>query len=376
MPLAGRPAVRSRLLVLVLLGLMAASASAQQRPSKGGRTQPNPPPDLQPHGQFQDGAATQDGRVFGDARELRLACDGDQVKGVLRMARPLVEGVFTCLHLDIDCDDNPKTGLGGDELLIRAAVGSRFQPSSARPTNGTRAAIDHTRISGTRLVPDGHGGKSWLHMRISADNPLVRGDSLEFAFPLSLVRERGDRYHTRFSVKAHVITSCSDQPIELLHSCSDAGIPIQVDGSDVDWSGDVQADAGDELHVAYRCADLTGLRVEHSDDALFAAVTLAGSGFATWEHDEDVAGVPWVTFLVEPLFPRYQEPQTVRIPGGWDGGDFDMGGGSNSSAIGDKCIEARFRRLRGQGRFRVIVHSDVELIDRFEGALKLQPEVR
>jgi hypothetical protein len=332
-------------------------------------------PKGQNSGTLEDPAATIADRAYGDARELSVACEGSLVKCVLTMATPLAEGMFTCIELRIDCDDKPNTGLGGDELLIRAAVGSRFQSSYSRPTNGQKKAIEHTRISGTRLVSDGQGGKSWLHMGVPAPPPVVLDRQLQFHFPLSLIRERGDRYHTRFVVKAVVQASNSDQPIESVHACSDEGLDIQVDGSAQDWTGKAAHDLPGELHRCASCIDLASLRVEHNADSLFLCAELGSDGFMTWQSDDDVQGQPWVTFFVEPLFPRYQTPVRISVPGGWNN-DVKDPAGAYSYAIGGRCVEVRVRRQNGQGRFRLVTHSDLILTDEFSVPLRLEPDVQ
>jgi hypothetical protein len=321
-----------------------------------------------------DKATTDPERVHGDAREFRVECRDGSVHCVLVMSKPLVEGTFTCAALLIDCDDKENTGLRGDELRIRGAVGSRFQPSSAAPTSGGRKAIDHTRVSSSILEDDGRGGNRWIHHDVEAPTPVVEGNELRFSFPLALVRERGDRYSTRFSLSVRVHTSCSDQPIELLHAGSDAGLPIVLDGADAEWSGPQVPDRGDELHQHLRCADLTSLRVDHGPDQLFVAVGLAESGFASWVEDGDVEGGPVITFHIEPMFPRYQRTLVGELKAGSK--TFEAPQRTWRAVAGDRVVEAAFPRAGGQGRFRIIVHSDVELVDYVRGRAVLDPEAK
>jgi hypothetical protein len=314
--------------------------------------------------------------VFGDARGFRARVRGDRIECWLEMSKPLLESMFTCVELSIDCDDKPATGIGGRELRIRAAVGSRFQPSDAAPLIGTRKPIEHLRISGTDLQPDGHGGLRWIHRHVEAEAPVVHGNELQFWFPRQLLRERGDRYHGRVAMRVEVETSCSDQPIERLHVCNDDGLPIELDGRDADWSAPVVADAANELHHAARCVDLVGLRVDHSAECLFACVTLAGPGFATWTADDDVAGYPSLTMLVEPMFPSYQDPYEVPLYGVATRQQGEVPAGSWSSCAGDRLVELRLPRRRGQNRLRVLVLSDLILRDSFERELRLDTEAR
>lgn len=313
-------------------------------------------------------------RAFGDVLSFDVEVKDARVHCTAAMAKPLVEGMFTCVHLTIDCDDNSNTGSGGYELLIRAAVGSRYQPNAADPAIGKLKAIEHTRLSGSEVVASENGGKSWLHFRIPGPSPEIDENKIRFSFPLDLVRDRGDRYHTRFRTRVSVVTSCSDQPIELEHSCSDAGLPIQLDGKDGDWTGEETTDAGDELHASVRCADVTRLRVDHSDDKVFLCVDFAEEGFGTWDQDDDVAGKPSVSFFVDPMFPRYQSAARFTIPGGNDSDSGSTGNNSWQSASTGKCLEAAIFRAAGQGRYRIVVQSDVELVDWFDGGFVLQPK--
>jgi hypothetical protein len=323
-----------------------------------------------------DAVTTSLRHLYGDARGFRAKATRDRIECVLEMQKPLIEGMFTCVELWIDCDDKPATGLDGRELRIRAAVGSRFQPSAAVPVNGGRKPIDHLRISGTDLQPGDGGGVRWVHRHVQAQPPVVHGNELRFWFPRSLVRERGDRYHGRIAMRVVVETSCSDQPIERLHVANDEGLPIRIDGDDTDWSAVRVRDPGDELHPVARCVDLIGLRIEHGDDCLFASVELAEAGLDSWSCDDDVQGSPSVTLLVEPMFPRYQQPYEVSVFGSMHAADGTLVAGTWQSACGDRLVEVRLPRQKGQNRLRVIALSDFVLRDSFDTELRLDTEVR
>ncbi len=314
--------------------------------------------------------------VHGDAVGFRAKATRDRIECALVMQKPLIDGMFTCVELWIDCDDKPATGLGGRELRIRAAVGSRFQPSSALPVDGGKKPIEHLRISGTELQPTEGGGVRWIHCWVQADAPVVHGNELRFWFPRSLVRERGDRYHGRVAMRVSVETSCSDQPIERLHVANDQGIPIQVDGDDREWSAVRVRDPGDELHPVARCVDLVGLRTEHADDCLFACAELVEAGFESWVPGDDVLGVPTVTFLVEPLFPRYQMPYEVQVFGGSRAMEGRVEAGGWRAACRERTVEVRLPRQKGQNRLRVIALSDFVLRDEFDTELRIDTEVR
>jgi hypothetical protein len=51
----------------------------------------------------------------------------------VRFRRPLVEGVYACLHVYVDCDADETTGLAGADLWVRASFGSRYQRTSTAP---------------------------------------------------------------------------------------------------------------------------------------------------------------------------------------------------------------------------------------------------
>lgn len=325
---------------------------------------------------LDDGAARATPLLVGDARTFTASVVGDRVECQLEMAVPLADGMFTCVELWIDCDDKPKTGFDGRELRIRAAVGSRFQPSNAIVPEGSPRPIDHGRVSFTQIETDGSGGARWVHYRLDADPPTVDGKLLRFWFPSAMVRERGDRYSSRMAARVVVETSCSDQPVERLQVCGDDGMPIVIDGRADEWSAVRVRDPGDELHPVARCVDLTGLRVDHGPDCAFAVVDLADVGFATWVEDVDVRGGPAVTFLVEPLFPRYQEPYEVTIRGGRAKASGRAGAGLWEACANERLLEVRLPRTSSQNRLRVLALSDFVLQDEFAGELRLDLEAR
>lgn len=322
-----------------------------------------------------DPATNSPRHAYGDARGFRARVTGDRIECALEMAQPLVEGMFTCAELWIDCDDQRKTGFAGRELRFRAAVGSRFQPSSGASDMGEKA-IDHTRVSVTRIESDGAGGARWVHSDAPCDPPSVNGKELYFWIPLTKVLERKDRYHARFAMQVVVETSCSDQPLERLHVCGDEGMPIQLDGRDSEWSAVRVRDPADELHKVAQCVDLTGLRVDHGSDCLFVAVEFAAPGFAGWIADGDVVGGPQVTLIVEPMAPRYQVPFEVVVLGGKASAAGSVALGAWQASAAERLLEVRLPRKTTQSRFRLIAHSDYVLRDTFETELRLDAEAR
>ena len=326
--------------------------------------------------QLEDPASTSPLHVYGDARGFRAKVAGDRIECVLEMAKPLLEGMFTCVELDIDCDAKSATGIDGRELRVRAAVGSRFQPSDAKPTNGVRAPIDHCRTSYSEIRDDGGGNKVWIHAGATGGTPEVKGAELHFWFPKKLVRDRGDRYHGRMSARLTVETSCSDQPVERLHACGDEGMPIVVDGNEADWSAQRVVDETGELHRAAECIDLANLRVDHGANCFFACVEFAKPGFLRWSHDEDVFGWPEMTVLVEPMFPRYQKPYEVPVIGGRSEIDGKLSVGDFRAAVTDRHVELTLPRAQGQNRARIVVFTDMVLRDQFPVKLRLDAEAQ
>lgn len=346
--------------------------------------------------------------VHNDARAFAAVCTKDALECTLTMAAPLPAGMFTCLHLTIDCDDNPGTGIEGEELLVRAAVGSRFQPNAAPPAIGAIAPIDHRRSSMTRLEPDGNGEVRWIHGGADLPPPTVVGNELRLVVPLELIRARGGRYASTFSIAVHVETSCSDQPIEILHACTDDGLPIVLDGKDDEWSAPAATDAADELHAAARCLDLVSLRAEHGADRLFACVDLAAPGFAARqptvpevpdaptdeEPEPDGGGKPAkprkkppkppakkvvgdvvhqssVTLQIVPQLPQYQPAVRVELVPRSRDLQGDSSGLSWRAVIGEQRIEFEIARRAGQTRFRLIATSDFVATDTFDDRLRL-----
>lgn len=368
---------------LASLGMVAALLAAMTTPALLSQSKPPPRPKAAPvvssvgrQARLEDPEASSASHRPGDARAFEAKVVEDRVECVLEMARPLIEGMFTMVELWIDCDDKPATGLDGREFRVRAAVGSRFQPSSAEPENGELSPIDHIRISATGLSKGEQGGISWLHRAIEADAPQVSGNKLTFWFPRKVLRESGDRYHGRVAMRVVVETSNSDQPIEMMHVCSDEGIPIRIDGSAADWSARRVLDPAGELHPIARCIDITGLRVEHGKDSLLACLEFAQPGFSDWAPDSDVMGFPVVTFLVEPMFPRYMNPYEVQVMGSLHDGTGVIPQGSWSFATGPSVLEVVVPRVQGQNKLRLIAVSDLILHDEFDTELRIDTEAK
>lgn len=359
-----RPSPAASLAAFATACALAAALPAQDGPATG----PRLPADA---ATLTDETVEDPRRAFGDARTFRAAIAGEWIDCELVMQKPLREGMFTCAELWIDCDDDGNTGLHGAELRIRAAVGSRFQPSTAPPGENGKGPLDHARVSGTVLEPDEKQEPRWIHRVLEAPPPVVDGAALRWRFPLRLVKERAGRYSPKFAIRVDVHTSCSDQPLEWLQTCGDDGLPIEVDGRDDDWSGTVVADPGDELHPSARIVDLTALRVDHDAEALFVCIGLAEAGLAGIAAGGDVDCMPSVTVLVEPQYPRYQDPLRVVLTGGRNLVHGEARGPGFRARVRDRCIELAVTRRSGQNRLRVIVQSEFACIDRFAEPLRM-----
>jgi hypothetical protein len=337
----------------------------------------------------KDSTAEADALSYSDAVMFKTWSTIKEVFFEVEMRRPHTEGMYTCLHVYIDADSNPETGINGAELWLRASIGSRYHPNSFKPKAG-KAAMAITRASVSRVVrgrsDTGGSGFTWLHSA-SLPKPEIEAKKIRFRVETSVLRREGARYGSINGVHAEVETTCTDQPLMLRHLCNDEGILIDVDGKDVDWSHPMIAkDAGGELHKVAQILDMTGLRVEHNHDSLFAIVDLAEPGLRKDDMDHnDVSRFDGVTFYVEPIYPRYQNPKKLflrfgrgghpvggqdrlrsryydtRNPGGWDG------------AIDENHAEIRVNRVSGQNEFRVWAWSELRRVDRIpdDGWLKI-----
>lgn len=350
-----------------LAAALAVGAATAQAPADAAAGSPEP---AGRSGRLVDAATVDPDLVFGDAREFTAAVDGEFLRCAVTMARPIAAGMFTCVHVLLDCDADPTTGLDGLELEVRAAVGSRFHPNSFRPADGGKAALDLRRGSRTVLVPDDAGGKMWVHQGSPMPEPQVDGATIRFDVPLPWIKERGGRYSSAFTMKVHVVTACSDQPLQLERVCNDDGITLRIDGSASDWSGVGVSDTDGELHPAARPVDITRFRLEHDRERLYACVEFAGPGVCRPTVDDDVEVRHEVSFHVAPTFPRYQRPLMVHL-GGPEWGGRGEDGMEWRAVAGRSAVELSLQRAVGQTRYRVFVWSDYRAVDRFAGSLRL-----
>ncbi len=306
---------------------------------------------------------------FNDCISFEARSDKKDVHFAIVMQKPLQEGMFTCLHVYLDCDNNPATGMNRAELWVRASVGSRFHPNDYA-AKGEQAAISIRRASLSRIERElginGGKSKSWLHTDL-LDEPQVEGKTLRFHVPTSFIQEVGSRYGTIIGIRARVETSSSDQPLMMRHLCTDKGIPIVVDGKDKDWSAkDVRQDASNELHQVAQELDITSLRVEHDATNLFACVTLAQGGLGRSQTSStEIERREGVAIYVEPTYPRYQKPFKAFITYGesTQTGSSRDGQQNWNASLEAKVLEFQVDLKAGQGSFRIWAWSDLKRYD-------------
>ena len=319
---------------------------------------------------FDDDPLDQAEFEFNDARTLSAWATKDRVHFQVDMARPLEEGMFTCVNIYIDCDNNDATGLDGAELWLRGAVGSRFRPNAFTEADGASKALQirHTTVSDvvTMQNADGGGNRQFRHRYDKLPPPEVEGETIRFSVPTKTIREFGGRYGSVIGFRPVVETSCSEQPLLMRITCNDDGMPIQVDGDASEWStARITRDPPDELHEAARFLDLTSLRVDHGDGKVFVCLEMAAAGFNESFDDVGIDRRDRVTIYVQPLFPRYQSPVEAVL--NW--GESNQAGASFEeslswrSAVSGNTIEFEIERRSGQTQFRVFAWSDLQRTD-------------
>ncbi len=354
------------LILALIAGTTPACLSAQAKAA------PTKPPGTR-QGRLTDPSNATWRYAYSDAAEFEAGIEGESVRCTLTMTLPIPDGMFVCAHLWIDTDDNERTGINGEEVWVRATVGSRFRPNAYSDGNGGTMLRD-ARASYSLPVRHEDRSVDWQHQNDPLQKPTVEGNKLHFGWPLSFVNQRNAGYTSVFSIRVAVETSCSDQPLDLAHVCNDEGMVIEVDGkeSEGEWSGQACVDPGDELHPAVRRLDMEAFRLDHDAKSLFALVRFAEPGFADQIGQQDVRDESAVTFYVDPLFPRYQDAGTLRVrvgSGKRDGRSQD--GAAWQAAIQDRTLELKLARRTGQTRFRVFAWSDYRCIDDFGDRVRL-----
>jgi hypothetical protein len=314
-----------------------------------------------------------------DALEARYEPGENGLEVAVTMGVPLARGIFTCVHVWIDGDANPDTGLNGCEVGFRAAVGSRFRPSEHTPPPGVPAPLAIGLLSWSSIheqetVASGARARTWI-LRDLQGEPRVEGATLRFTIPSTVLAE-ANPYGMASTLHLEVETSCGEQPLFLDYFGSDEGLPIEVDGEDRDWSGGPAVrDGGDELFAPFRCLDLLRLRAEHSANRLFLCADTQEPGFAERPPPSpDLSVSQSVTFLAEPVESSYESPRRVRVPRGAPRGTAPEFG----FAVKDRTVEAWVPRTGLDGRVRVLAWSESVQRDRVpdRGSTRIEGRAR
>ncbi len=303
-------------------------------------------------------------RRLHDVDHVTLEAGGGVLAVRVRYRQPLVEGVYACVHVYVDCDADEATGLAGADLWVRASFGSRYQRTDAPPpVEGAPPAASLLRASWSRpftqAARDTPMRRSWIHDDGGAvDPPVVTGAELAVDVPLSLLAERGLRYNRFVRVRLEAEGTCSEHPVTLSYVCADEGTRLALDGRVDEWSGQpTVADATGELHPDVAEIDLASLSVDHDADHVHALVRLAGPGFGLPFDDGDVVDHDELTVALEPLETggRYMD-YVERTVG--------TRRRSEHGLAGDRCVEFSIPRAPQQTAFRVAVWADAIRIDK------------
>jgi hypothetical protein len=308
-----------------------------------------------------DAVAGVPGLEVADCREVIVEETEAGLAFAVTMGGPIEKGIFTCIHVYVDGDANPETGIGGSELWFRAAVGSRFRPNEYRPViPGVPAPLSLTRLSYSVIVDmedlsAGTTKKNWLNHNLRG-GPEIAGPTMRFTIPAKLFRSIADRYGASPEFRVLVETSCADQPLFVEYRAVDDGLPIRVDGDAGEWSGEPSAtDGGGELFEPLRCLDLTRLRVDHEANRLFIAIDTDAPGFAVpLPGSVDLMVNHSIVVLVEPLDSAYDSPKRITIFRGRN----SPPGQEDAYAIQDRTVEAAISRRGFDGRIRVLAWSE------------------
>jgi len=303
--------------------------------------------------------------AFADATHLKIEARATAIHFEVIMREPLAEGMFTCVWVLWDCDDNLDTGINGCEVWTRSGVGSRFRPNGWRPPMASITPPLELKRSAYSVLHKSEVGsrisQTWLHTG-TFDAPQIEGKKIRFAVPQKILSEQRGRYNEGIKLFVQVITSCSDQPLVVTHSCGDEGLGIVCDGKDADWLGGASmSDPPDELHPTVKFMDLIRLRVDHGPEELCAVLNLQTPGFSGLNpEDDDIHRADTISVFVEPLGVRYQNPRQAKVRFGRPRAN----GSGWIAAIEKGVAEFSFNRKAGQNKWRVLAWSDARRIDR------------
>lgn len=328
------------------------------------------------------------GLEYSDLAAATFQLDRDEWVVQAEMSRPLVEGMFTVIEMEWDCDGQRST----TELETRAAVGSRFHPSAWTSAMGGTPPMTLVRASwaspfderrGDPLNAPRVGMTNWAALA----TPAVGGSRIQFRVPRELPEKRGLLTATsRPAFRLSARTTCSEHPLTFDYAITDAGRAIKVDGDVSDWSGGPYAtDGTGELHRAVSHLDLKSVWCEHGPDCVFLRADFAVPGFGRIPaSDGDVFVEDALVVNLEPLGAAYMDPVRVSIPATSAAGDITdwpttsvrgadaqnlrnlAGRGRDVKAryaSGNSTVEVWIPRKPEQTRFRVAVWTDAERVD-------------
>jgi hypothetical protein len=384
---------RRRALSIAAAGVAAASGIVAAQEA----ARPGPPelPDLPtPILTVADRHKSVAGLEFSDLASAAFQLDDSDWVIQTQMSRPLVEGMFTVVELEWDCDGQRST----TELETRAAVGSRFHPNAYAPAAGT-APMQLARASWASPFDETRGDplaapRGTLTNWAALATPPIGGSRIEFRVPRHLPDRRGLLTATsRGAFRLKTTTTCSEHPLTFDYAISDAGRDIKVDGNVSEWSGGPYAQDGKgELHPAVAHMDLKEVWCEHGKDCVFVRVDFAVPGFGRVSRsDGDVVVEDELVIRLEPVGAGYMDPVVLRVPAtsaaGEIGGErlfeprrvpgetlprFDAEV-TGRYACGGSTVEVRIPRRPEQTRFRVVVWTDAIRVDELAGSWREIP---
>ena len=133
-----------------------------------------------PEVHYLDPAAVDADLYASDLARVDAVVSSRGIEVVVTMARPFVEGMYTCAHLTFDCDRDPSTGVGGAELYFRAAVGSRFRPNAWKPElPGVPGPLENLRCSYSEVFGEG-GDAPRLKQNRNANSPRTAPEKCKY----------------------------------------------------------------------------------------------------------------------------------------------------------------------------------------------------
>ncbi len=324
------------------------------------------------------GAAQESARVIADARSMcserkandvetiTVSISGGSMVVEVDFRCPLAEMMFECVEARIDCDDDPETGIAGDELMIHAAVGSRFHPNSwipgadvPRPLALCRAA--YALPSEESPGDEEEGLRSWRWAG-TLDPPEVEKNRLRFSVPVGLLRMPTGLSKSSVSVWFRVIGTASEHPIQLRIDASQSGTRMEIDGKSGDWAERAPfLDNPDDLHPSAVDLDILSLKLAYDAGRVFAALRLQGTRFGDGEAaEDDVTVEDRISFLLEPLSPGRGGVRRYEVCAGESAVDAP----GFAARVNAGFVECAMSRIPEVGSYRVTVWTDAVRVDR------------